>query len=111
MEMVGSGIRSTPKDFDHQAFITLSFPGSYAEAPQLVTSSFTPLGVGLPVLPLPSTLNPLTACSHDSTFAFAVPHHKAPELVAAVQKIPAALILFFDCLLLLPSTPLFSRLS
>ncbi|OQD63204.1 hypothetical protein PENPOL_c010G03218 [Penicillium polonicum] len=76
-----------PEDFDHQALITLNFPGSYAGAPQIVTSSFTPL-VELPVLPLPSTSNPLTAYSQDSTFAFAVPHEKAPELVAAVQKIP-----------------------
>ncbi|CAG8907422.1 unnamed protein product [Penicillium egyptiacum] len=76
-----------PEDFDHQALITLSFPG-YAEAPQIVTSSFNPLGVELPVLPLPSTSNPFTAYSQDSTFAFAVPHKKAPELVAALQQIP-----------------------
>ncbi|CRL19611.1 Hydroxymethylglutaryl-CoA reductase, class I, metazoan [Penicillium camemberti] len=76
-----------PQDFDHQALITLNFPGSYADAPQILTSSFTPL-VELPVLPLPSTSNPLTAYSQDSTFAFAVPHQKAPELVAAIQKIP-----------------------
>ena len=77
-----------PKDFDHLALITLSFPGSYAEAPQIVTSSFTPLGVELPVHPLPSTSNPLTAYSQDTTFAFAVSHQKAPKIVAAVQKIP-----------------------
>ncbi|KAJ5843337.1 uncharacterized protein N7525_001078, partial [Penicillium rubens] len=44
--------------------------------------------VELPMLPLPSTSNPLTAYSYDSTFAFAVPHQRAPGLVTAVQKIP-----------------------
>ncbi|KAF7527965.1 hypothetical protein PCG10_001899 [Penicillium crustosum] len=76
-----------PEDFDHQALITLNFQGSSADTPQIVTSSFAPL-VELPVLPLPSTSNPLTAYSQDSTFAFAVPHQKAPELVAVVQNIP-----------------------
>ncbi|KAJ5420344.1 hypothetical protein N7465_002863 [Penicillium sp. CMV-2018d] len=76
-----------PEDVDHQALITLNFPGSYEDAPQIVTSTFTPV-VELPVLPLPSTSNPLTAYSQDSAFAFAVPHEKAPESVAAVQRIP-----------------------
>ncbi|KAJ5236871.1 hypothetical protein N7489_006962, partial [Penicillium chrysogenum] len=61
-----------PEDIGHQALITLGFPRS----------------VELPMLPLPSTSNPLTAYSYDSTFAFAVPHQRAPELVTAVQKIP-----------------------
>ncbi|KOS46691.1 hypothetical protein ACN38_g2362 [Penicillium nordicum] len=76
------------EDLNHQALITLVFPGSYAEASQTATASFAPLPVNLSVIYLPSTSNPLTAYSKDKTFAFSVQYNNAPELVAAVQEIP-----------------------
>lgn len=75
------------EDLNHQALMTLVFPGSYAEASQTATPSFALPG-NLSVIHLPSTSNSLTAYSKDNTFAFSVQYNNAPELVAAVQEIP-----------------------
>lgn len=76
------------EDLNHQALMTLVFPGSYAEASQTSTASFAPLPGNLSVIRLPSTSNPLTAYSKDNTIAFSVQYNNAPELFAAVQEIP-----------------------
>lgn len=76
------------EDLNHQALMTLVFPGWYAEASQNPTTSFSPLPVNLSAIHLPSTLNPLTTYSKENTFAFSVQYNNAPELVAAMQEIP-----------------------
>ncbi|CAI7597852.1 unnamed protein product [Penicillium discolor] len=75
-------------DFNHQALMTLVFPGSYGVASQVASPFLAHLPVNLSVIDLPSTSSPLTAYSKDKNFAFSVEYSSAPELMAAVQEIP-----------------------
>ncbi|KAJ5488150.1 Hydroxymethylglutaryl-CoA reductase class I/II substrate-binding [Penicillium expansum] len=76
------------EDINHQALVTLVFPGSYAEGSQTNTVPFDPLPLSLSVIHLPSTSNPFGTYSKDNSFAFSVQYNNVPELVTAVQEIP-----------------------
>jgi hydroxymethylglutaryl-CoA reductase (NADPH) len=75
---------------DHLALLTFVFPDSLAaNSPQNAPLADTvPLPQNLSVTSLPSTSNPLSAISQDTTLAFAVPYNQAPEFLARAQELP-----------------------
>jgi hydroxymethylglutaryl-CoA reductase (NADPH) len=80
------------RDEDHLALLTFVFPDSLAaNSPQNAPLADTlPLPQNLTVTILPSTSNPLSAISQDTTIAYAVPFKQAPEFLARAQEIPNA---------------------
>lgn len=80
---------SSPSD-EHLALLTLVFPGSLAAG----SPENAPLADAIPrsenfsATALPSTSNPLTSISQDSTLAFSLPHSQAPEFLALAQELP-----------------------
>jgi hydroxymethylglutaryl-CoA reductase (NADPH) len=80
------------RDEDHLALLTFVFPDSLAaNSPQNAPLADTlPLPQNLTVTILPSTSNPLSAISQDTTIAYAVPYKQAPEFLARAQEIPNA---------------------
>ena len=80
------------RDEDHLALLTFVFPDSLAaNSPQNAPMADTlPLPQNLTVTILPSTSNPLSAISQDTTIAYAVPYKQAPEFLARAQEIPNA---------------------
>lgn len=79
-----------PTDADHLALLTLVFPDSLgSSSPQTAPLlNNLPLPANLSVKSLPSTSNALSPISHDSTLAFALPYHEAPEFVARAKELP-----------------------
>lgn len=77
---------------DHLALLTFVFPDSLAaNSPQNAPLADTvPLPQNLSVTTLPSTSNPLSAISQDTTLAYAVPYAQAPEFLARAQELPNA---------------------
>jgi hydroxymethylglutaryl-CoA reductase (NADPH) len=77
---------------DHLALLTFVFPDSLAaNSPQNAPLADTlPLPQNLSVTTLPSTSNPLSAISQDSTLAYAIPYSQAPEFLARAQELPNA---------------------
>jgi hydroxymethylglutaryl-CoA reductase (NADPH) len=75
---------------DHLALLTFVFPDSLAaNSPQNAPLADTvPLPQNLSVTTLPSTSNPLSAISQDTTLAYAVPFSQAPEFLARAQELP-----------------------
>ncbi|PMD20982.1 3-hydroxy-3-methylglutaryl-coenzyme A reductase [Hyaloscypha hepaticicola] len=80
------------RDEDHLALLTFVFPDSLAaNSPQNAPLADTlPLPQNLTVTILPSTSNPLSAISQDTTLAYAVPYKQAPEFLVRAQELPNA---------------------
>ena len=72
------------------AIMTFVFPDSSSDN----SPKTAPLADAIPIpanssaRPLPSTLNPLSAISHDTTVAFSVPFDEASSFLDAVHEIP-----------------------
>ncbi|KAK0118133.1 3-hydroxy-3-methylglutaryl-coenzyme A (HMG-CoA) reductase isozyme [Cadophora gregata] len=81
------------KDVDHLALLTFVFPDSLAaSSPQNAPLSHTiPLPQNLSVTELPSTSNPLSAISQDTSLAYSVPYDQAAEFLASAQELPNAI--------------------
>ncbi|PMD38114.1 hypothetical protein L207DRAFT_585029 [Hyaloscypha variabilis F] len=77
---------------DHLALLTFVFPDSLAANPpqNAPLADTLPLPQNLSVTTLPSTSNPLSAISQDTTLAYAVPYSQAPEFLARAQELPNA---------------------
>ncbi|KAL2063535.1 hypothetical protein VTL71DRAFT_5340 [Oculimacula yallundae] len=81
------------KDVDHLALLTFVFPHSLAasSSESAPLPHTVPLPQNLSVTELPSTSNPLSAISHDTTLAYSVPYQQAAEFLAAAQELPNAI--------------------
>ncbi|KAI9672360.1 MAG: 3-hydroxy-3-methylglutaryl-coenzyme A (HMG-CoA) reductase isozyme [Caeruleum heppii] len=74
----------------HLALLTFVFPDSSSPhaAHTAPPAHDVPTPDHLPVTPLPSTSNPLSPISQDSTLAFSIPCADAPEFLSLVQELP-----------------------
>lgn len=72
------------------AIMTFVFPDSSSgNSPKTAPlAGAIPIPANSSACPLPSTLNPLSAISHDTTVAFSVPFGEASSFLDAVQEIP-----------------------
>lgn len=86
----GKGLTSRLQAADHIALLTFVFPDSLSNSsPQTAPPvDAVPIPSNSSVQVLPSTSNPLSAISQDTTLVFAVPFSEAPDFLAAVQEIP-----------------------
>lgn len=77
-------------DVQHLALVTLVFPGSLSKNLARTAPSVGKIHVPekIPVHVLPSTLNPLSPISKDSTLAFSVPFYQASEFLDFVKELP-----------------------
>ena len=77
-------------DDEHLALLTFVFPGSLvAGSPETASlADAIPRAENFSVTALPSTANPLTPISQDSTLAFSVPYSQAPGFLAQTQELP-----------------------
>ncbi|KAI9877346.1 MAG: 3-hydroxy-3-methylglutaryl-coenzyme A (HMG-CoA) reductase isozyme [Pleopsidium flavum] len=75
---------------EHIALMTFVFPGSLSNnSPQTAPPvDAVPIPGNCSARALPSTSNPLSPISQDTTLVFSVPFNEASELLAAVQEIP-----------------------
>ncbi|KAF2841079.1 hmg-CoA reductase [Patellaria atrata CBS 101060] len=77
-------------DAEHFALLTLVFPDSAANG----SPRAAPLAESIPVLEnetawiLPSSTNPISQMSHDSSLAFSMPYEQASRFVKLAQEIP-----------------------
>ncbi|KAI9784355.1 MAG: 3-hydroxy-3-methylglutaryl-coenzyme A (HMG-CoA) reductase isozyme [Peltula sp. TS41687] len=76
----------------HLALMTLVFPDSLsARSPQTApTPHAISSSENSSIQLLPSTLNPLSPYSQDSTLAFAIPHSNAPDFLPTLRELPRA---------------------
>ncbi|KFY88601.1 hypothetical protein V498_06723 [Pseudogymnoascus sp. VKM F-4517 (FW-2822)] len=78
-----------PNEAERLALLTFVFPGSLSSnSPDAPLSHSVPLPNNLSITALPSTSNPLSSISQDSTLAFSIPYTQAPEFLASAQEIP-----------------------
>lgn len=77
-------------DAQHLALLTLVFPGSLANnlARAAPPVSKLPISDKVSAFSLPSTLNPLSSISQDSTLAFSVPFNKASKFLDTIKELP-----------------------
>ncbi|KAI9888730.1 MAG: 3-hydroxy-3-methylglutaryl-coenzyme A (HMG-CoA) reductase isozyme [Vezdaea aestivalis] len=75
---------------NHYGLVTLVFPDSSSDhSPQRApTSNSVPMPPNVTATSLPSTANPLSSYSQDSTLAFSVPYDQVPFFLGYVQEIP-----------------------
>lgn len=73
----------------HLALLTLVFPGSLSNFARTAPSvGNVPISEKTTALSLPSTLNPLSSISQDSSLAFSVPFDETSEFLDVVKELP-----------------------